>query len=86
MIQRLPGAGWLAAAGLVLPLACVFPQHRDLTRARDAHDACVEAYGEGHGACEASEERLRVEEQRYREASRRAWGCNPEDDSACPPP
>lgn len=66
-------------------LACVTQEHQEVSAAREAYARCVAEYSESHPECAALRERLHTAERRYQENSRRAWACDPAQES-CPTP
>ena len=76
---------WIATLPALALFACVTLEHREVSETRDAYSRCVAEHSESHPDCVALQERLDVAERRYQENARRAWSCDPAQES-CPTP
>jgi hypothetical protein len=76
---------WVAALPALGLLACVALEHREVSTLRGEHTRCVADHSEAHPDCVALRDRLDAAERRYQENSRRAWSCDPAQES-CPTP
>ena len=75
----------VAAIPVLTTLACVTQELREVSAAREAHRRCVEEHSVSHPDCVTLKERLDTSERRYEENARRAWSCDPVQES-CPTP
>ncbi len=74
-----------ACAVLVVGVACVNLEKRDMDAARERLDACVAEHGADHPECRELEIAHRDAQERSDEKARRAWSCDPTQD-LCPTP
>ncbi len=77
----LAGAALLTMASL----SCVSREHNEVKLAREAYDQCVAEHSASYPGCVSLRDRLLDAQRRYRDSSRRAWGCDPAQEQ-CPTP
>ncbi len=75
----------VGVVAVLLAVACVNPQKRDMEAAQERLDACIAEYGREHPDCREAELALLDAQARYDEKARQAWSCDPTQD-LCPTP